>query len=243
MAAVYYSVQSLQSRCRQAEDIYKRYKILFDRKVVSEAEFEKYAYDYENANLDKNALISKYKNQWQLEINQFESEEREQLGKQNDLNEQQELYIVKAPVDGTLINLNSTQTGSYVFAGQKLADLSPDTLLTAICYVKPSDIGLIHKGQEARLQIDAFNYNQWGFLGAKVIDISNDIIIGNNGQPPVFKVKCQLLKSYLRLKNGYQGNIKKGMTFAARFTVAKRSVFELLYDKVDNWLNPGVHAI
>lgn len=30
------------------------------------------------------------------------------------------------------------------------------------------------------------------------------------------------------------------MTFTARFTVAERSLYQLLYDKVDDWVNPNV---
>jgi HlyD family secretion protein len=44
----------------------------------------------------------------------------------------------------------------------------------------------------------------------------------------------------LRLKSGQEGEIKKGMTFNARFVIARRSLFQLLYDKVDDWLNPLV---
>ena len=73
-------------------------------------------------------------------------------------------------------------------------------------------------------------------LMGKVIDISDDIIIQD--QTPYFKVKCQLNKNYLQLKNGYKGQVKKGMTFSANFTVTKRSLYQLLYDKVDDWLNP-----
>ena len=33
---------------------------------------------------------------------------------------------------------------------------------------------------------------------------------------------------------------KKGMTVQARFIVARRSFWQLLFDKVDNWLNPNL---
>ena len=42
----------------------------------------------------------------------------------------------------------------------------------------------------------------------------------------------------LHLKNGFKGNLKKGMTLQARFVVARRSLWELLFDKVDDWVNP-----
>ena len=86
------------------------------------------------------------------------------------------------------------------------------------------------------LQIDAYNYNQWGLASGKVIEISNDILIMND--QPIFKVKCSLDQSFLSLKNGYKGNLKKGMTSQVRFIVTKRSLYQLLYDKMDDWINP-----
>ena len=115
------------------------------------------------------------------------------------------------------------QTGSFVSAGQKIGEISPDSALLAINYVKPSDIGLIKKGQKARFQIDAFNYNQWGLLTGMVTDISDDIVMIN--QNPYFKVKCKLNKDFLQLKNGYKGQVKKGMSFSVHFTIARRSLY------------------
>jgi len=43
--------------------------------------------------------------------------------------------------------------------------------------ISPNDIGLIKKNQTVKFQIDAFNYNQWGLLEGKVIDIDRNITI------------------------------------------------------------------
>ena len=40
-------------------------------------------------------------------------------------------------------------------------------------------------------------------------------------------------------ENEYKGLLKKGMNFSAHFIIARRSLFELLYDKVDDWVNPA----
>jgi HlyD family secretion protein len=89
----------------------------------------------------------------------------------------------------------------------------------------------------ASFQIDAFDYNEWGLLSGQVTDIAHDVVLLNN--QPTFKITCQLAHTSLQLKNGYRGNIKKGMTLQARFSVAKRSLFQLLFDKADDWLNPS----
>jgi len=36
---------------------------------------------------------------------------------------------------------------------------------------------------------------------------------------------------------------KKGMTLQARFIVTKRSLWQLLYDKVDDWANPNIRNL
>jgi len=221
----------------QAFKVYKRYKILIDKNVVTQAEFEQYHFNYKQALSDYEMVTKKYKMQWQSDVNQYRNELRDLKNQNAQINDQVKRYILKAPIDGSLQNLTGVQCGSFVYANQKLGEISPDSLLLAFCYIKPTDIGLIKKQQAVRIQIDAFNYNQWGFLTGKVVDISDDVILQNNS--PYFKVKCNLDKNYLRLKNGYQGRVKKGMTFIARFPVAKRSIFQLLYDNIDNWINPA----
>lgn len=223
----------------QAASTFNRYNELYKNKVLTESEYEKYKFEYDQAKSAYLMILAKYKTQWQTEANGFRNELRQLNGQEAEINEQKRQYMLRAPISGSVQNITGVQNGAYVFANQKIGEISPDANLTAFCYIKPSDIGLIKKGQEVRFQVDAFNYNQWGLVTGKVVDISDDIIIVNQNQP-VFKVKCTLDKNYLTLKNGYKGYLKKGMNFTARFNVTKRSLYQLLYDKVDDWVNPNI---
>ncbi|WP_421940859.1 HlyD family secretion protein [Pedobacter sp.] len=224
---------------KQAENTFRRYSTLYQNKVLTAAEYEKYKFELDQAKSAYLMIITKYKTKWQTEANEFRNELNQLSGEQIELNEQKKQYILRAPISGSIQNLTGIQKGGYVFANQKLAEISPDTNLTAFCYIKPSDIGLIQVGQEVRFQIDAFNYNQWGLAKGKVIDVSDDIILLKDNVP-AFKVKCSLTDKHLTLKNGYKGYLKKGMNFTARFSVAKRSLYQLLYDQVDDWVNPNI---
>ena len=102
--------------------------------------------------------------------------------------------------------------------------------------VSPNDIGLIRKNQKVKFQLDAFNYNQWGLLEGKVIDIDRNITI--QGEQAFFKVRSIMNTSEMRLKSGYKTTVSKGMTLTTRYTIARRSLYDLLFDKVDDWLNP-----
>ena len=220
---------------QQSERIFQRYQTLYHKKVVTKSEFEEHKFNYQQALSDEEMVNKKHKIQWQSDAIQYRRELSDLQYQKAQINEQEKKYSLSANINGSIQSLTGLQEGSYIYANQKIGEISPDGTLFAYCYVKPTDIGLIKKGQHVRVQVDAFNYNQWGVLLGKVIDISDDIIIRN--QVPYFKIKCQLNRNYLQLKSGYKGFIRKGMTFTANFAVSKRSLYQLLYDKVDDWIN------
>ncbi len=121
-------------------------------------------------------------------------------------------------------------------AGQVVAVISPDSSLVAEIYLPTQDIGYITNNTKVNIQVDAFNYNEWGIIKGHIVHIASDFIMINN--VPMFKVKCQLERNYLALKSGIKGILKKGMTVRARFIITNRSLLQLLYQKTDKWLNP-----
>ncbi|MER9657836.1 HlyD family secretion protein [Mesorhizobium sp. M0152] len=152
------------------------------------------------------------------------------------LEKERDLTHIRAPVSGALEQFTGLAPGSYIQAGQTVAWVSPDDELVAEIYVSPKDIGFVREGQSVRLQVDAFNYNQWGLIDATVLGVAQDFTL--HDMSPVFKVRCALSRTHLALKNGVIGHLKKGMTVRARFLVAERTLLQLLYNEADDWLNP-----
>lgn len=219
---------------------FDRNKILHSQRVIADAEFERHQFEYENSKSDLEALKQNQLAQWQLDLHHHEEELNERRAQLSLIIKEKENLTIKAPVSGNIQNIAGIYAGSMVFANQDLAQISPDTSLIVESFVNPNDIGLLQKNMPVRFQVDAFNYNQWGLATGKVLEISNDIHVVNDR--PVFKVKCILDKEYLQLKNGYKGYLKKGMTLQARFMVTERTLWQLLYDKVDDWVNPNIDA-
>ncbi|MFP5250088.1 MAG: secretion protein HlyD, partial [Acidobacteriota bacterium] len=60
---------------------------------------------------------------------------------------------------------------------------------------------------------------------------------GNPGAS-AFEVVVHPRATALHLPGGARGELRKGLTLSARFLVARRSVFQLLYDDANAWLNP-----
>jgi HlyD family secretion protein len=87
-----------------------------------------------------------------------------------------------------------------------------------------------------RLLIDAFNYSDWGFINGAVVEIPDDYAVINNR--PVFRTVVKLEATELALQSGTRRQLKKGMTLRARFVVAERSLWQLLRDDINDWLNP-----
>jgi HlyD family secretion protein len=57
----------------------------------------------------------------------------------------------------------------------------------------------------------------------------------------VYKLKCFLEKQEVSLPTRNKATLKKGMSLRARFVVTKRSLFHLLYGKVDDWMDPNMN--
>ncbi|GAB3272108.1 hypothetical protein GCM10027347_43600 [Larkinella harenae] len=209
---------------------------LFNQKVIARLEYEDALYAHKASMARYNSLVEQQRSDWQTDLTQHLRDLTGLEAEAEQLREQQALYVLKAPVAGTASQLAGRYAGSYVQPGDVLAVVSPDSTLIVESYVSSKDIGLVRPGQPIRLQVDAFDYNQWGLLTGKVIDIANDFTMANN--QPVFKVRCQLDQNHLTLPNGYKGQLKKGMTVLTRFKVTRRSLYQLLYDKTDDWLNP-----
>ena len=143
-----------------------------------------------------------------------------------------------APLSGTITAYTGVKQGNFIVPNQQVGRISPDNELLVECYITPANIGLIHEEMNVTFQFHSFNYNQWGTGTGKVIELSNNVVSIDN--QPYFKVRCSLDQSFLKLKNGYKGYLKKGMTLTGRFKITRRSLFQLLYDKTDNWLNPKI---
>jgi HlyD family secretion protein len=174
--------------------------------------------------------------QWQQDLVNAQAELSQLSAARSKIHADKKNYEIKAPVSGVLQGINNLYEGSVVQAGQSIATVSPESNLIAECYVSTRDVGLLQPEQEVRFQIDAFDYNYFGILTGKIISIDNDFTVVEN--QPVFKIRCSFDGKQLHLKNGFTGQLKKGLTLQARFVIAERSLWQLLFDKIDNWLNP-----
>jgi HlyD family secretion protein len=213
------------------------YEKLYAEKVIAKKEFADRQYEYVKSQATYQSTVQQQRSAWQEELSRLQEESSRLHADTRQLRQEKEWNVIKAPVSGTLQQFTGKYAGGYIQAGELLGIISPDSNLVAECYVTPRDIGYLQAGMPVKFQVDAFNYNEWGLLEGVVQSVDNDFIL-MNGQP-VFKVKCRFASTEVRTSKGIKGSLKKGMTFQARFIITKRSLFQLLYDKTDDWMNPN----
>ncbi len=227
----------LHLRLEKARKDYKLNRQLYEKNVIARSEYENIEMAYQVAQTNKMQFQKQQLAKWQSELSNYREQLRDYETQLSQLKEQQSFTVLTAPISGTLLQTAGIGVGNMLRTGTQLAVLSPDTTLCVKTYVPPTSIGFLRKGGKAKFQIDAFDYNQWGLATGTVTSIANDAELVNNA--PLFRVECQLNETGLHLKNGFEGKIKKGMTLTVRFELTERTLFQLLYDKVDDWLNPN----
>jgi len=231
--------QEQETNMNKAKKDLDRNQTLYEKGVIAAEEYENYRYGYDK---EKNALAS-LKNsqisQWQNDLNTYNNSLEEMKNSLNQQLKEKDRYMIISPVNGTLDQFSGIYAGSMIQTGALLAVVSPDSTLYAEINVSPRNIGYISKNMPVNIQISSFNYTEWGSISGKVTDISSDFMTDASENTLFYKVKCSMDKNYLLRKNGVKGWLKKGMSVSANFMITRRSLFDLLYQKMDDWVNPA----
>ena len=230
-------LQENEVRRNKVEKEFKADTYLFNEKVIATREFDAKKAETDQLYEEYRLLIERQVSQWEADLSSQRFGLSELQAQEQQLLRERELYVLRAPVSGNVQQWAGKYEGSLVQSGEALGIISPDSSLLVETYVRPADMGLLKLDQSVLLQIDALNYREWGLARGKVMDIANDFVLMN--EQPVFKVKCRLETPKLKLPNGYQARLQKGMTLQARFVVVRRTLAQLVFDKMDDWLNPN----
>ncbi len=167
---------------------------------------------------------------WQQEIDRIQAEIESMKGELKDL-------VILSPLTGHLLSSQLSQPGTVLYNGSLLAEISPDTSRLVECFINSSLIGFLKENARVRFSIDAYNHNLWGMADGRIRDIGKDVELID--KYPYYRVLCSLDTEFLQLKNGVKGQIKKGMSLSAHFLLAERSLYDLLFDSMDDWLDPS----
>ncbi len=209
-------------------------EIQLEKEIVTRVAVVNQRFEFEHAQAQRSLMLEGTLRQWAEDLARLEEEARALGARREQLTEARALHVVRSPTRGSLEEVLALSPGSFIRAGTRVAVISPNADLVGEVLLASRDVGLVRAGGRVVLRIDAFNPHEWGVLTGEVTSISGDILETSSG--PVFRVRASLNRTFLELASGHKGNVRKGMTFEARFLVARRTLLQLLRDKVEDWV-------
>jgi hemolysin D len=139
-----------------------------------------------------------------------------------------EYQEVRAPVAGTVFDLQAKNPGFVANASQKLLQIVPDDKFIAEVFITNRDIGFVREGMRTDVRIDSFPFSQFGDIKGQLVSIGSDAL------PPDetyrfyrFPASISLDKQYLDI-NGRKISLQSGMSIVANIKVREeRTVMSL----------------
>ena len=141
-------------------------------------------------------------------------------------------YVLNSPIDG-IATAVTARIGQPISASQSLMVVMPrDARARAEMLVPTSAAACLAQGQEVRLAVDAFPYQRFGTIRARIIEISTTAIprqTADGGTVPVYLVTAELDQPWV-MAFGRRQALLPGMTLTARIVTEKRSLIEWLFE-------------
>jgi membrane fusion protein, adhesin transport system len=140
---------------------------------------------------------------------------------------------IRSPVDGIINALEIHTVGSFVIAGDQVAEVVPtsDELLVE-ARISPRDVAFVVPGQEALVKISAFDFAIYGGLKGEVVDVSPDSFVDERSGEPYFEVRVKTNKAYLE-RSGRQFNITPGMICTVDILTGQKTILQYLLKPVN----------
>jgi hemolysin D len=146
-----------------------------------------------------------------------------------------QLMELKAPQEGYVQELAIHTEGSVVPSGTVLMSIVPaNEPLKAEVYLDNRDIGFVKQGQTAKVKMEAYEFQRYGLLDAKVTVISADTVTqqqGNVQNAINYRAQLDLANQFLE-KEGKSFELRPGMMVVAEIKVGTRSVMEYLLSPI-----------
>jgi HlyD family secretion protein len=142
---------------------------------------------------------------------------------------------LRAPVSGTVFNLQAKTPGFVANPTQKILEIVPNDNFIADVFITNRDIGFVRKGMKADVRIDSFPFSQFGDIKGELIDIGSDALPPDeNYQFYRFPARIRLDKQYLDIKD-QKISLQSGMSLSANIKVREeRTVMSLFTEMFTN---------
>ncbi|WP_337969076.1 HlyD family secretion protein [Vibrio pectenicida] len=144
-------------------------------------------------------------------------------------------YWLVATQSGTVTRVHH-KLGEQINAHEPLVHLLPkESQLEAVLLVPSESIGFIRVGQMAKVKLDAFPYQRFGFQQSTITKVSNHVLLPQDlnalvaTESPVYRVTAELSEARPRL-HGKDVVLKPGMIFSADIILDRQPIWYWLFE-------------
>ncbi|MDO4177808.1 MAG: HlyD family type I secretion periplasmic adaptor subunit [Phascolarctobacterium sp.] len=139
------------------------------------------------------------------------------------------LIEIKAPVAGTVHQMDIHTVGAVVREAQGLLSIVPEgTQMEVEAWMENKDVGFVYEGQKVEVKVDAFNFQKFGVLQGEVHSISADAIEDQRGEQR-YRVMVQLDAQNLSMDNK-KLNVYPGMNVSAEIKTRKKKIIDFFLE-------------
>jgi hemolysin D len=153
---------------------------------------------------------------------------------------------LRAPVNGTVQQLEVSTIGGVVQPAQPLMVIVPDNAQPVVeAQIMNKDIGFIREGQPVRIKLEAYNFTDYGLIPGVVESISRDAIdMSQPGERPandgngrqvqqglVYASRIRLLQNTIRIA-GKDQPIGPGLAVQAEIKTGERKIIQYLLSPI-----------
>src|SRR6476661_1167687 len=227
LASSQQQLRQAQANFRNTEGRYKRNKELFDKKVISAAEFESIRAEYESAraNLEsvrQNMVGSQYGVQQSAAV---VKEAGDNLAK----------TTIYAPVDGVIsklsVELGERVVGTAQMAGTEIMRISNLSTMEVSVDVNESDINRVSIGDLADIEVDAFMGKKFQGTVTEIASSAN-VVGASADQVTNFSVKVRILPE------SYKALLRTGSTNNSPFRPGLSAIVDIQTEKIEGLTVP-----
>ena len=143
---------------------------------------------------------------------------------------------IRAPLDGTVVNLRVHTTGGVIAPGEQLLDIVPsDEPLVIEARIDPNDIDIVHPGLPAQVRLSAFSQRTMVPLDGRVVWVSADSMTDERTGQSYYLARVVLTGDPGKVLEG--ASLYPGMAAEVMIVTGARTAFEYLVRPIAMSLN------
>jgi hemolysin D len=173
-------------------------------------------------------------------LNSEIAQTQQQIG---ELERQISQKIVRAPVDGIVLQLPYKQPKSFIQTGQLVAEIAPQNASKILKVQMPSqNAGFLKMGMPVKVKFDAYPFQDYGIVTGKVVWLSPDskVVEAGNTKAEIFEVDVVLDRDYIQ-SQGKKIVLSLGQTATAEAIVRQRRTIDFILDPFKKLQKDGLN--